>query len=216
MIRHSAILLAVTALGLCFAPAASADFVNVYQIGSTGGPCGANTAYDPAGNCIHGTATPTWTNTFTDAAGSSAILTIVAEGIDNGSILVGGEIDGVYVNGSFVGNLTQQSFYNPLFNLSNSNAGTGPLDLDGDNGDPCVTGPMTQPCSAQITDLSVSTFNVTAFVHPGANTIVVMVDPDDWVDEIDTASLQGAPEPAPLFLIGAGLFAVGILRKRLS
>jgi hypothetical protein len=209
-------LLVVTALGVFLALPATADVVNVFQIGSTSSPgnCRANTAFDPAGNCIHGSATPTWTNNFTGSPGSTAILTILAEGIDNGSVIPGGEQDRVLVNGTFVGDLTQQSFYSPLFNLSNSNTGTGPLDLDGDNGDPTVTG---QPPNAQITDLSLSTFNVTALVHVGANTIQIQVDPTNWVDEIDVSNLAAVPEPSSLLLVTAGLLgAIGFIRKRLS
>jgi len=203
-------ILAVTALGLFLALSASADSVNVYQIGSTSGICGANTALDPTGACIFGSATPTWTNTFSGNLGDTATLTIVAEGIDNGSVVPGGELDQVFVNGTFVGDLTQQTFYSPLFNLSNSNAGTGPLDLDGDAGDPTVAG-VTVP----ITDLSVSTFNVTGLVGNGANTIEVVVDPTNWVNEIDTSSLA-VPEPGTLSLLGLGLALLGLamLRRR--
>jgi hypothetical protein len=140
----------------------SADSVNVFQIGSTHpGSCSANAALDPNNNCITGSATPTWVNNFSGGPGTKATLTIVAEGIDNGSVIPGGEKDGVFVNGTFVGFLTQQNFYSPLFNLSNSNAITGPKDLDGDDADPTVVG---QPSSAQITDLSISTFDVTGLV----------------------------------------------------
>jgi hypothetical protein len=206
-------ILAITVLGAFLALPATADVVNVYQIGSTSSVCGANTALDANGNCIAGTATPTWINNFTGNLGDTATLTIIAEGIDNGS---GGEVDGVYVNGTFVGNLTQQTFYSPLFNLSNSNAISGPLDLDGSAGDPCVTAPTPEPCNTQITDLSVSTFDVTGLVHNGANTIEVKVDPANWVNEIDTASLTGVPEPSSLvsLFFAAGLLGT-ILRKRL-
>jgi len=209
-------ILALAALGLFLALPVMADTVNVYQIGSTSTICGANTAYDPAGNCIVGTATPTWINNYSGPTGGPATLTILAEGIDNGSVIPGGEVDGVIVNGVFVGNLAQQGFYSSLFNLSNSNAGTGPLDLDGDNGDPCVTGPVAQPCNALITDLTLSTFNVSGLVVNGANTIQVVVDPTNWVDEIDVATLN-TPEPSSVLLLATGLLgAFGTILRRLS
>src|SRR5690349_5309831 len=119
-------ILGLSVLGLLLALPAAADVVNVYQIGSSATVCGANTAYDPSGACITSSATPTWTNIFSGNLGDQATLMILAEGIDNGGTVNPSEVDRVLVNGTFVGNLTQQSFYSPLYNLSNSNAGTGP------------------------------------------------------------------------------------------
>jgi hypothetical protein len=208
-------ILAFSALGVFLALPAAADVVNVYQIGASSNICGPHTARDPSRACINGSAAPTWVNTFSGNPGDQATLTILAEGIDNGSATRNpSEFDRVLVNGVFVGDLTQQSFYSPIFNLSNSNAGTGPLDLDGDSGDSCVTG---QPCSAQVTDLSVSTFDVTGLVVPGANTIRVVVDPSNWDNEIDTSSLTAratAPEPGTLSLLGTGVFLVGLASFR--
>jgi hypothetical protein len=92
-----------------------------------------------------------------------------------------GEDDEVYFNDVSIGFLTQQNFSSVLFNL---NPGAGAL--------------------AGITALSTSVFSVTAIA--GVNTVRVEVDPSNWVNEIETSSLQSAvPEPATLTLLGTGL-----------
>jgi len=72
-------------LGVFLALPAAANVVNVYQIGATSSTCGPNTARDPSGACINGSAAPTWVNIFSGNPGDQATLTILAEGIDNGS-----------------------------------------------------------------------------------------------------------------------------------
>jgi hypothetical protein len=212
-------ILPITAATVFLALPAVADTVNVYQIGSTHpGTCGANTALDPFNVCITGTATPTWSNNFSGNLGDTAFLSILAEGIDNGSVIPGGEVDQVIVNGTPVGDLSQQSFYSPFFNLSNSNAITGPGDIDGDNSDPTVANSGVP--NNIITDLTLSVFNVTGLVGNGANSIQVVVDPGNFVDEIDVSTLAGSPVPEPstlfVLVLASGLLCISSRRKRLS
>jgi len=181
----------VLAVALAAARPTMADQVNVYTIGSN--PAG--NALDPAGNNVGGIPIITWNNT--SAGGGTAILSIIAEGIDSpgpGS----GELDAVLFNGVFIGDLTQQGFYSPLFNL-------------------CVATAMTGPCALNgITGLTTSVFTVNAL--PGINTLEVDVDAGNWVNEVDVSTLTTVPEPGSFTLLGLGLSAFSLLglRRRTS
>jgi hypothetical protein len=169
----------------CALPA-RADLVTIYTVGSN--PAG--NAQNGSGVNIGGVPIITWTN-IADAAGP-AILTIIAEGVDSPNPETGGtgERDEVFFNSVSIGFLTQQGFYANSFRL---NPGPGAL--------------------TDITALSASVFNVIALA--GANTVSVHVDPNNWVDEIETASLaSGVPEPTSISLIGFGLVACELLRRR--
>jgi len=184
----------VIAIALAVALPVKADFVNVYTIGSS--PAGD--ARDPAGNNIGGVPTITWINSVSQAG--PALLSIVAEGIDNNGPDGLAEIDQVLFNGSFIGDLTPQGFYSPLFNLCVATAITGPCAL-------------TIPGVGPVTGLSTSTFTVNALA--GANTVEVIVDPSNFVNEIDTSSLTSVPEPGTISLICLGAVAVLLGRRRL-
>jgi|GEM_PF-3726660 len=141
-------------------------------------------ALDPGGTSIGGAPTISWTHNVSDLTGPFT-LSIVAEGIDTG------ESDGVYVNNNFVGYLTQQGFYSGAFNLN-----PGPGALPG------------------ITALTTSVFDVTAWIVLGLNDIRVVVDPNNWVNEIETSTLSAVPIPGALPLLVTGLAGVGYIARR--
>jgi hypothetical protein len=157
---------------------------NIYTVGSN--PPG--NALDPVGNSIGGIASISWT--FNAAVAGPATLSILAEGIDGGpNAPSGGEHDAVLFNGAPLGNLTQQSFYSPLFNLQ---PGPGAL--------------------AGITAETTSTFAV--FANAGLNTVTVNVDPGNWVNEIEVSTLNGVPDAGTTFgLSMIAAVALGIVRR---
>jgi len=181
------ILGALIFVGLLAIPVA-ADTVNVYTVGSS--PPG--NALDPGGNNIGGIPVITWQNFYDGNPGDSAVLSILAEGVDGGpNAPGGGEFDEVFVNGNFVGDLTQQDFYSPAFNLQ-----PGPGALPG------------------ITAETWSFFDVAPFVNHGLNTITVVVDPGNWVNEIEVADLS-VPEPGSFLLFGTGLAGLAAMIRRM-
>jgi len=97
----------------------------------------------------------------------------------------------VFFNGVSIGFLTQQDFYSTAFNLN-----PGPGALPG------------------FTLLTSSSFIVNALA--GANTISVHVDPGNWVNEVETASLEAVPEPATLWRSGMGIAAAWRRARRRS
>ncbi|MDZ4800735.1 MAG: PEP-CTERM sorting domain-containing protein [Bryobacteraceae bacterium] len=104
-----------------------------------------------------------------------------------------GEDDEVFFNGVSVGFLTQQGFSVPNFNL---NPGAGAL--------------------PGITALTEFVFNVMAL--PGINMVAVNLDPSSYVNEIETSTLNGIPEPGTFAMLGGGgiLIGLGALRRRLA
>lgn len=179
--------IAIAAAALMMALPASADIINnLYQVGSTVG----GFALDPLGNPISGVPIISWTDTIAGTPSGPYLLSILAEGIDGGPGLPS-EFDGVYVNGTFVGFLTQQGFYSPLFNLQ---PGPGAL--------------------AGVTAETLSSFDVGALLLSGVNTFEVRVDPNNWVNEIEVATLAQTPEPGTLALLGLGLVGLGIRSRR--
>ncbi len=166
-------------LGALLATPVSASTVDVYTVGASGSP-----ALDPIGNVIGGIPSISW-NHSVSSLGGQYLLSIIAEGIDTG------EIDKVYFNNTYIGDLTNQGFYSSVFNL---NPGAGAL--------------------AGITALTNSVFDVTAFVLLGVNTVRVDVDPNNWVNEIETATLSSVPLPGALPLLAGALGAFGIVRSR--
>ena len=177
-------------LSAVVAAPASADTVNVFTIGASVG----STPLDPSNNPLVGQSTISWTQNVGSLGGIFS-LSILAEGIDGGTGAPGGgEHDQVFFNGTLIGNLTQQNFFSPLFNLQ---PGPGAL--------------------AGVTGETLSNFDVTALVHLGSNTVQVVMDPNNWVNEVEVSTLTQTPLPGALPLFVTGLGALGLLgwrRKR--
>lgn len=172
------LLIAAAVVGGLFAVPASAETVDVYQVGGS-------SALDPLNTPIPGSPSITWTHTVT-GLGGKFLLSILAEGIDSPpNSSSPGEIDNVFFNDTFIGSLTQQGFYSPFFNLQ-----PGPGALPG------------------FTALSTSIFDVTSLVILGLNTVRVDVDPSNWVNEIETSTLE-VPLPAALPMLATALGVLG-------
>jgi hypothetical protein len=192
MIKLGSALAALTAgTLLAAAPAFAGPVVlqnNVYTIGSN--PAGL--ALDPGGANIGGV--PVITTTFTLPAGvTTASLSLLVEGVDGGpGAPGGGEHDTVSINGTLLGDLVQQSFSSPLFNLQ-----PGPGALPG------------------ITAETTTTFDVSGLLVAGTNTVTVDVDPNNWVNEVEVVTLTASvPEPLGITLLGVGLAGLGLVRRR--
>jgi hypothetical protein len=181
----------IAAFAALVAAPASASSIDLFTVGSTH----AAGALDPMNNPISGVPVVSWTWTLAGLPMSTTLLSILAEGIDSGPTGPGGgEFDGVFVNGTFVGYLTQQSFYTPYFNLR---PGPGAL--------------------AGVTAETTSIFDVTSLLVAGLNTFEVRVDTSNWVNEIEVASLatlQQLPEPSSLPLAAAALATLALGRRR--
>ncbi|MCU7796319.1 MAG: PEP-CTERM sorting domain-containing protein [Candidatus Thiodiazotropha sp. (ex Myrtea spinifera)] len=131
---------------------------------------------------------------------ASATLAIVAEGVDAPGP-GGGENDRVFFNGVLLGELDQQPFYYSGFGI---NPGPGAL-------------------GAPRTELTTSIFYLNpAWLLTGWNSISVIIDPANWIMEVETSTLtvNSVPEPSPLLLMIAGLAGLAGLgfasRKKMS
>lgn len=117
---------------------------------------------------------------------------IVAEDVDAESPDgVGPELDGVTLNGNFLGFLTNQGVYTG-----------GPVTE-------ILPGPGANPPSTFLSD---SFFDVFAELLPGANVLRIDVDPSNWWAEIETITIT-IPEPGTLALLGLALMLAGVRRQ---
>jgi hypothetical protein len=118
---------------------------------------------------------------------------IVAEDVDAVSPDgVGPELDGVTLNGNFLGFLTNQGVYTG-----------GPV------GD-ILPGPGANPPSTFLSD---SFFDVFAELLPGVNVLRIDIDPSSWWAEIETITIT-IPEPGVLALLGLALAVLAYVRRQ--
>lgn len=145
--------------------------------------------YDVLDGRLPGPPTTQWQHTYdvsTDPI-ADATLTIVAEGVDSDS-----EIDPVWFNGHFLGNLDQQDFTN--YNTYDINPGPGALGYPH-------------------TELTTTVFTLDPSWITALNTVSVQVAAS-WIVEIETSTLTitHIPEPGTILLLGLG--GLGLVRGR--
>lgn len=142
--------------------------------------------------------TLSWNHTYDGSASpeAEAFLTIIAEGIDDdGASLV--ETDLVYFNGNLLGELTKQNFYNPGFQIK---PGPGAL-------------------GSPLTELTTSIFTLDlAWLNVGNNLVNVVIDPSNWIMEVETSTLSvtPVPEPGTIILLGSGLIGLVFARRKMK
>lgn len=144
--------------------------------------------YDVLDGRLGGPPTAQWQHTYDISAGliESATLTIVAEGVDSPS-----EIDPVWFNGRLLGDLEQQGFSYPNYNIK---PGPGALGY-----------PQTE--------MTTTVFTLDPSWIDTLNNVSVQVGPN-WIVEVETSTLTVTtiPEPGTILLLGLGF--MGLLRNR--